>query len=124
MCKVCDRIGQPHFITEVAGDEEVVWYPEGTVADDGTMTRNEWILKCPEPGELKQLYDALIYVGGLVISEDEIRFDIKLDDLGQFPPRITELAMLIMDVPRIKRDFAEVARSNKDKFRIVGGSSN
>lgn len=122
MWSLSDKIGTPVATIKEPEGFAIVWYPEED--ENGVVHRNHWLFRLPGPGEFQQLFSALTFIRGLTVDDDGgVSLKFVFEDLSPFPPRITELAMLIIDVQQVGTDFARHIQTIKEMDR-AGGASN
>ena len=122
MCSVCEKIGSPSISILVPDGYEVVWYPEEDATDG--QRRNYWLLKVPDIEELHVLYNALMSIGGIIINpEGPITLSFSLSQLAPYSTRVSEVAMLVVDVSTVSTAFGKAVHALRATSQSLEGFS-
>lgn len=122
MSFLTNKIGVPTASIEVPDGMSVISHQ--TEDEDGRLQNHYWTVKLPTVGELRKLYSILTIINGMDESvEGELILQFPFTDLEPYPPRMTELALLVVHNPTVNETYGKIAHEIRTEAQM-GTSSN
>lgn len=112
MTSIFDGIGVPAASVWIPGGHELVMFPDDDTNEDDTsgLLGRCYVVRLPQPGELETLLGALSLAGMIEYFDGNVAVLRAKQKMAQFPPRLLELFLLVMNNAEVAQEFSLIAQ--------------